>query len=321
MLLFCLVPLFAWAAPPHSPYNLALIEFQSGKFRQASMMLNSALQEYPDSASLQLLLARCYYELRDWDLAALHAESAEKIEPQSAEVHLWLGRIYGREAEQEHSLKLAVKTRKEFEQAVSIDPSNVDAHRDLMTFYLEAPWVLGGGKAKALKQAETIGTLDPVQGALARGHYYETLGQTQKAAAEFNKAIQLKPGKAEPYFDAAQFYESRGDQAELEKAIGLAAQAHPSDPRVPYYRGVIDAMEGKHLVNAERELKSYLATAPHRSDYPSQASALNWLGQVYERLGKPQLAAQEYFAALQINPQSDVARQGLQRLKANHNPQ
>ncbi len=321
VLLFCFIPLCVWAAPPHSPYNLALVEFQSGNFRQASTTLESALQQDPDSASVQLLLARCYYELKDWGQAVSYAESAKKIEPQDAEIHLWLGRIYGREAEQEHSLELAVKTRKEFEQAVSLDPSNVDAHRDLMTFYLEAPWVLGGGKAKALKQAEAIGTLDPVEGALARAHYYETLGQAPQAAAEFNKAVQLKPGKPGPYFEAANFYESRGDAAGMKTAVEAAAKVSPADPRLHYYRGAAEVMAGKQLVEAERELKSYLALPRRPAGYPSQASALSWLGQVYERSGRPQLAAEEYMAALQLDPQLGFARQGLQRLKAENSTQ
>jgi Tfp pilus assembly protein PilF len=311
----CLSSVFAWATPPPSPYNRALVEFQSGNFRQASVMLENALQRSPDSASAELLLARCYYELKDWDQAALHAESAEKMESQNAEVHLWLGQIYGRKAEEEHSLTLAVKTRKEFEKAVSLDPSNVDARCDLMTFYLDAPWVLGGGKGKALKQAEAIATLDPVEGALARAHYYEKLGQASQAGAEFRKALELKPKDPGPYFEAANFYESGGDVEDMRASVEAAAKLNPRDPRLPYYLGATDAMEGKRLTEAERDLKSYLAAGPHRSDDPSQASAMSWLGQVYERLGQSQLATKEYMAALALDSHLNLALQGLQRLQ------
>jgi tetratricopeptide (TPR) repeat protein len=311
----CSASLGATAAPLNTPYGLGVTEFRSGRFREARAALEDALRQDPENPSFQLLLARCYYELRDWDRAALYAESAEKLEPQNAETHLWLGQIYGRKAEERRSFRLAVRTRKEFEKAVSIDPSNVDARRDLMEFYLDAPWILGGGKDKAKRQAEAIAALDPVAGILAQARFDDKTGQVTEAEAEFRRLIDLKPSQVGPYLEAADFFESRQDVAGMATAVAAARKVNASDPRLSYYQGAIDVLQGARLDEAERDLKIYLTAVPHRSDYPSRASALSLLGQLYERFGKPQLAAQQYHAALQLDPHFSAALQGLDRLK------
>lgn len=318
--LCCLVPLAGRAAPPAPPYEEALSQFQSGKFREATATLHSALEQHSKSAAFQLLLARCYYELTDWNRAASHAESAVRLDPSNSEAHLWLGRIDGRRAERDHSLSLAVKTRKEFETAVSLAPGNVEARRALMEFYLQAPWILGGSKDKARKQAASIAALDPVEGALARAHLDEQTGKNDQAAAEYRSAISMKPDRLGPYFEAADFYLRRHDRQGVEDAVKAAVEIHAPDPRLDYYRGVVGVLDGSRLQQAEQELKSYLKQPSRRQDYPSHASALNWLGRLYERWGKTQLAAQQYQAALQLDPGFKEARDALERLRQTETP-
>lgn len=308
-------PRIIQAAPPDAPYELALSQFRSGKFREATATLRSALQQYPQNAQFELLLARCYYEIGDLNRATEHAESAADNDPSSSEAHLWLGRVYGRKAEQSHSLTLASKTRKEFEKAVDLSPHNIEARRDLMEFYLQAPWLLGGSKDKARKQADAIAALDPVEGALARARFDELTGQPAQAAAEYQQALAMKPDRLGPYMEAADFYLKQRNVGGLKQAIAAALKVNAADLRLDYYRGVAHVLEGSHFVEAERELKAYINHGPFRSDFPSPASALSWLGRLYERWGRPQLAVEQYQAALELDPHLEGAREGLQRLQ------
>lgn len=316
----CVVPLAGWAAPPAPPYEEALNQFQSGKFREATATLHQALDQHPKSAAFELLLARCYYELTDFDSAATHAESAVRLDPSNSEAHLWLGRIDGRRAEKGHSLSLALTTRKEFEKAVSLDSRNLDARRSLMEFYAQAPWIIGGSKDKAHKQATSIAALDPLEGALAQAHLDDLTGKDDQAAAEYHRVIKMKPHRVGPYFAAADFYLRHHNWQEAKDAIEAALKTHTPDPRLDYYRGVQGVLNGSRLQEAEQELKAYLQHFPRRQDYPSQASALDWLGRLYERWGKTQLAAQQYEAALRLNPDFKPARDALERLKQTATP-
>jgi len=56
-----------------------------------------------------------------------------------------------------------------------VNPANLLARRDLLEFYLSAPWFLGGGKDKGWRQAGAIAAIDPVEGCLARADYWQDL--------------------------------------------------------------------------------------------------------------------------------------------------
>lgn len=47
----------------------------------------------------------------------------------------------------------------------------------------------------------------------------------------------------------------------------------------------------------------------------TKASALGWLGQLYERWGNAHLAMIEYQAALELDPAMPQVREALERLK------
>lgn len=308
-------PRISQAAPPDASYELALSQFRSGKYREATATLRGALEQYPQNAQFELLLARCYYEMGDLNRATEHAESAADIDPSSSEAHLWLGQVYGRQAEQSHSLILASKTRKEFEKAVELAPHNIEARRDLMEFYLQAPWLLGGSRDKARKQVDAIAALDSLEGALARARFDELVDQPAEAAAEYQQVLAMKPDCLGPYMEAADFYLRQRNVAGMKEVISAALKVNAADLRLDYYRGVAHVLQGNHFVEAERELRAYVNHGPFRSDFPSPASALSWLGRLYEQWGRPQLAVAQYQAALQLNPHLGGAREALQRLK------
>jgi tetratricopeptide (TPR) repeat protein len=87
-----------------------------------------------------------------------------------AELHLWRGLAYARQAEQASAFKrawFAGIARGAFTRTLELAPDNLAAHRALMEFYLEAPAVAGGSLERAVEQAEQIVRLDPDEGSRA----------------------------------------------------------------------------------------------------------------------------------------------------------
>lgn len=307
-----LVLLAGWqVAAANEPLQTAQRQFEVGKYEEAVTTLQAALAQQPQDPRLYHWLARCFLELGDYDKAIAHGERAVKLEPRNAEYHLWLGRAYGHKADQERSFWLARKVRREFEEAVRLDPANIEARSDLLEFYAEAPGIVGGGKDKARQQAEAIAALDSVEGYLARAAYWLNEKKPEQAEAEYRRVLEAKPPRAGPYLEVADFYQKQLDAARMEAAVEAAAQVNPADPRLLYYRGVLRVLAGNRLSEAEQFLKSYLATVPQRSDRPSHAAAREWLGRLYELLGKREEAAAEYRAALRLDPNRKSAREAL----------
>jgi tetratricopeptide (TPR) repeat protein len=206
--------------------------------------------------------------------------------------------------------------KKEFETAVQLNPANIDARRDLEDYEIQAPWVVGGSKDDAKAQMDAIVALDPVEGDLARAMYDdEALKKPDAAAKDYHDALAANPKKIEPYLDALAFYQKENKAPEMQAATQQASQVAPNDPRLTYYRGVALVIANNNLADAEKDLKAYLASTPERSDWPSHASAREWLGRLYEAQGKRSEAAEQYRAALQLDPDRKEAKARLQNLE------
>jgi tetratricopeptide (TPR) repeat protein len=304
--------------PPDASASLqnAIRQFNSGNYSGAVSTLQVAVIANPNNAELSYWLGRSYYELHDYDNSITNLEKSVQNDPKNSDYHLWLGRAYGGKADREHSFFLAKKVKKEFEDAVAANPSNIPARRDLEEFDIDAPWVVGGNKDEAKAQVEAIAAIDPVQGHLARALYYAQVTKKQDAAeSEYQQALAVKPNKVDFYFDAANYFVKQNKPAQLKAAIDGAAAVNPNDPRLAYYRGVYGVLSAVDPSHSEQDLKSYLASTPDRSDWPSHAGAREWLGRLYESQGKRAEAAEQYRASLQLDPGSKEVKTRLEHLE------
>ncbi|MBZ5694599.1 MAG: tetratricopeptide repeat protein [Acidobacteriia bacterium] len=291
-------------------------QFNAGNYAAAIATLQSAVSQNPSSAEVYYWLGRSYYEIRDFDNAVAQAEKSVSLDPKNSLYHQWLGRAYGEKADRDRSFSLARKVKKEFQEAVRLNPSNIDARRDLEQYCLDAPWIAGGSKDEALEQVNAIAALDPVQGHLARAVYArQALKKPDEAESEVRQVLSAKPKSADPYFEVVGFFQAQNKPADMTAAIQAAAQVNPNDPRLAYFRGVAAVLANANLPSAEQDLKSYLASTPDRSDWPAHAAAREWLGRLYEAQGKRAEAAEQYRAALQLEPQRKEARTRLERLE------
>jgi len=305
----------ALRADASSAIQTAQRQINAGNYTAAITTLQAAVPGNPSDADLFYWLGRAYYEVRDWDSAVAQGEKSISLNAKSSLYHQWLGREYGGKADRDRSFSLAKKVKAEFKQAVALDPSNIAARRDLEEYCLDAPWIAGGSKDEALEQVNGIAAVDPVAGHLARALYdREGLKSNDDAESEIREALAAKPQSADSYFEAADFYRQLNKPADIETTLQAAARMAPTDPRLAYFRGVSGVLSNSNLPDAERDLKSYLASTPDRSDWPSHAAAREWLGRLYELQGKRADAAEQYREALQLEPKRKEAKSRLEKL-------
>jgi tetratricopeptide (TPR) repeat protein len=303
-----------WAADSPAAADGAR-KINAGDYRGAISTLQSAVTQNPSDDAAFYWLGRAYYEIRDYDNSASAEEKAVALAPKNALYHEWLGRAYGGKADRERSFFVAKKVKAEFESAVHLDPSNIDARRDLEEYCIDAPWIAGGNKDEAQAQVDAIAALDPVEGHVARAVFdNEALKKPAQADAEFHMVLGAKSERIAPYLDAANFFITQNKGADVTAAIATATAVVPNDPRLGYYRGVAAVLSGGDTTSAERYLKSYIASTPDRSDWPSHAAAREWLGRLYEAQGNTAAAAEQYRASLQLDPSRKDARDRLNKL-------
>lgn len=315
LLCVCVPPSLLHAQNQGSAATAGQKQFESGQYSAAATALKNAVAANPKDAAAQYWLGRVYYEQKNFQASADALEKATTLEPKNSNYHHWLGRAYGELADKQHSFSLARKVKHEFETAVQLDPNNLQARRDYQQFNEQAPWVVGGSKDVAKQQVDAIAAANPVEGHLARGDYdIEVLKKNDLAEKEYQAVIDAPSATAEQLFEAADFFAKTNKPADLDKAIQAAQKQKAGDPRVGYYRGVQIVLSGNQINNAESLLKAYLASGAEHSDWPSHASARDWLGRLYEKQGKRPEAAEQYRDALQLDPNDKFARERLKTL-------
>jgi len=313
LILFAATPTTARRGDSELAIERARHQFDGGRYAEAVDTLTATIVQEPQDSAAYFWLGRAQFELRDYTSAIKSLERSVELSPADSEFHRWLGRFYGQEAGRKRSLSLAARVRRQFEDAVRVSPTNLAARRDLMQFYLEAPWILGGSDAKARQQVHEIAALDPTAGHLARAAFLTHQNDRAQAAAEYQVVLDARPENVDWYFEVAEFYEKGRDVPGLRATLEGAASADPLDPRLLYFRGIVDVVAGVDFSDAESLLQEYLSV-PVRSDRPSRASTHEWLGRLYEQLGKPARAVVEYRAALALEPERKSAQESLRRL-------
>jgi tetratricopeptide (TPR) repeat protein len=297
--------------------------YNTGSYSSAAQALQAAIAQNPKDASLYYWLGRCYFEIRDFNRSISNWEHAVALDSNRSEYHDWLGRAYGRKAEEDsHSkmasaLALARRTHHEFEAAVQLDGRNVDAQRDLIAFMASAPRDLGGGEERALEQIHTLSGVDPLEGELALADLYAVKKKFEQADEEYQKVLKSVPNGIEAYLDVADYYRDRVEAEHMEQAVEAATKIASSDRRLSYYHGVALVLEKKDAAVAEKDLHTYLDTVPDNSELPAHSSAYEWLGKLYESEKRLDLAAEQYRAALTLDPQNKGLREALKRLQKN----
>ena len=231
-------------------------------------------------AGIQLFIAE------DYKAAAREFERAVELAPEQAEAFVWLGRAYGRRAEHATgfaklgAFSLARKVRSCFERAVEAQPSNLAALESLLSFYLDAPSIVGGGVDKADPIAEGISRIRPASGLQAKAAIHRKREEFEQAEALLRKAIELEPDEVGHLLSLASFLSRRERYDESDGLFAKAFQRQPDSPRVWYSRASELVRSGRNAAEARSLLERYLATGLYAPDAEPHSDARKLLGRL-----------------------------------------
>jgi tetratricopeptide (TPR) repeat protein len=287
-----------------------------GRVDEAIASLQRRISAAPRDAESYNLLCRAYLTLGDWDKGISACEKAVSLDPENAQYHLWLGRIYGEKADHAgfwSAAGMAKKVRNEFETAVRLNPNSAEARTDLAEFYLEAPGIVGGGRDKAEAQAQKLATMDPVKAGWVKGRLAEKKKDLVSAENEYRAAIEASHGAALAWLNLAFFYRHTGRLDAMEDAIRHASSAPMDQPEVLMESAEMLLRSKRDLPQATQLLRRYLSSTPTAEAAPA-FKAHYLLGTALEQQGDKPAAAQEYRASLSLAKSFALAQNALDRV-------
>jgi tetratricopeptide (TPR) repeat protein len=271
------------------------------------------LDKLGGNAEAYNLKCRVEYALEQWERAANDCEQAVKLDGQSSDDHLWLGRALGEKASRASFLNaysLAKRVRAEFEEASRLNPRNVEALAALGEYYYSAPGVVGGGIDKAEKVAAQLEKIDAASSHELRGHIAEQRKDYGTAEREFKQAITVSAHPALQWMTLASFYRGRERWTEMESAIhnGENAAGRDRHAGVSLFNGASLLRSTKRdPARAARMLEEYLDGKDKTEDGPAFV-ALTWLAELKKELGESQAASRAQAAALALAHEYKPAR-------------
>ena len=267
ILLACLAaissfPLFLGAQPPAGVQSL----YQNAKYQEVVRSLESTPIPGGEAA---LLLGQSQFQLGLFDAAAVSLARATAESPGSSEAHNWLGRAIGMQAERGNPLSamgLARKARDQFQKAVELDGTNLEAINDLFSYYLSAPSFLGGGVDKARSLAETVKPLHLGEYASMQGALSEKAKDFAGAEKWYRQASSEDPWRIGPGVDLALFYTRRGMGEKALHAMEQGRRIEPTAPRLLFDEANLLVRSGRNPARARLLLSQYQNAAVTSKD-------------------------------------------------------
>lgn len=191
-------------------------------------------------------------------------ERAAEARPNRSEYRLWLGRAYGRRADEMGAwrfwtaISLAKKMRLSLEQAVELDAANEDALWDLFGFYLEAPGFVGGGEAKAEALIKRLAAVKEASGERAWAQIEKSRHRLDLAEQRLRRAVELEPGVAGHLSALAALLAEQGKIDESERLFERADELRRNWPDLWLLRARTLIRSGRGKQEARELLERYL---------------------------------------------------------------
>jgi tetratricopeptide (TPR) repeat protein len=287
---------------------------QAGEADHALKILASLPQSGAGSAEVHNLTCRVRFTMEQWDEAATECEEAVKLDAENSIDHLWLGRALGQKAAHAvfiSAFSLAKRSRAEFEEAVKLDPRNVEAMSDLGNFYRQAPAVVGGGIDKAQQLAAQLEKVDAASAHLLRSQIAEQQKDYATAERELKQSVTESSHPALAWSTLGGFYARRERFDEMEAAVhsDLAAALRDKHASVGLYDGAGLLIESKRdPVLAATMLSDYLSSGSKTEEAPAFIAHYR-LAVLKQQLGDNAAAQRERSAALAMAPEYKPGRE------------
>jgi len=250
------------------------------------------------------------------DEAVSHFERAVALESTSSLYHMWLGHAYSRQLSSAGFLRkpfIARRSGEEYNIAVKLDPTSIDAAEARLDFFLGAPGIVGGGIDKARAEAARLAMLDAYRGGMATARIAEHEKQLAEAERLYRSLMADHPDRTAAVDALVTMLQNGKRFDEAFKIVDDRLARLPDETASLYNFGRLSALSGQHLARGEAALRRFLTLTP--ADPVRQANTHYRLGMIKEKMGDARAAATEYQAAVDLYPRHEPAAAALKNIQ------
>ena len=168
--------------------------YETEQYEAAKELLEPLRAEQENDTAVQSLLGSVYAKLELWEQAAEQVEELVDKYPENAEYQFRYGGALGLEAKNSNritALMMLDDVKYHLKKATQLDENHIKSRWALVQLYVELPTVIGGTKSNAMKYADQLENISPVDAALAKGFIEQSEENYQKAEKYLQKAVSI----------------------------------------------------------------------------------------------------------------------------------
>jgi len=259
--------------------------FEKGKYREAAIQFQNAVNTDPQYVEAHYQLARCYLKLAMWSGAYGELQRTVDLAPQNWKARIDLGNL----------LLAAHDTKKAEEQATAVlagQPDSADAHTLMAGVYAQEDKLQA-----SLEEMKTAVQLAPQRSEsyLALADLQVVSKQTAAAEESYRKAAELDPKSVRAVLALGNFYQQQQRWTDAEKEFRKAMEVDPKDPDPRAALARLMMAQG-HQAEAEQ------VVTQAKNDLSDNPEGYRMLGDFYFNAGELDIALAEYTSLYQQHP-------------------
>ncbi|HEX2122548.1 MAG TPA: hypothetical protein VHL59_12990 [Thermoanaerobaculia bacterium] len=211
-------------------------------------------------------------------------------------------------------LTLSLQIKDSLEEALRLDPENVQVRLDLVRFHVVAPRFIGGGVDEARALAREIAARDAALGAFAHGYIAYREKEYGPARRELRKAVRIARDAETEALALKWLGWLSQETQQWDEAFAVFDTLQASDASARYEIGRTAAFCACRLERGKSALAEYIAGKRGR-EMPSLAMARYQLGLVLEKLGERAAARRELEQAWRLDRKIAGLKDARERLR------
>ena len=289
-------------------FNEGVSHFENKRFNEAKIAFQSAIKIEPDSKKIIEYLGDIAGYQKRWDDALKHYKKLLEFDDNNANYHFKYGGAMALKAQASNKMKALTMIgdfKKHLHRAVALDEKHIEARWALVEMYVSLPAVVGGSEKKALKYANELLKLSPVDGYLSLGYVAEYNDRPQDAERHYRKAVEIG-GSLHTYDKLSNLYEATNQP---EKAIANYEQATKKHQRnhLNYQIGKVCAQYNLSPQKGLQCLNIYINNHSEKDGVPKAWAYLR-IAQIYRQLSDKRNAYNAIQTALKEMPDLKQAK-------------
>jgi tetratricopeptide (TPR) repeat protein len=298
-------------------FSQATMLYQQKKYDEAFTIFKTVKKGNPNFAESNYFMGLISMRNNNLSVAEDYLEQAISASGEVAKYHVAMVNVYGQIISKANKLRqatLAPTLRFHMEEAIRLNPNDMNTPLMLVGYYMQAPSFMGGGEDKAIALANSIAKVSKPDGHRIFGIIAHIQKKYPEAEQNYQKALNLSPDSVKYYYSLAQIYQTQSKFDQMVEVYDKAITKFPTNKNLLLNAGrAIANSSEKHWGKGNQYLNTYIKEKDDKSD-KSLGDAYYYLGVIAKNKNDNQLAKNHFNSALKINPDHNLAQQALKNL-------